>query len=434
MKILRVDCRRILPSDSYAKSSRNVRFSSSEKVEVTYKISFLTGLAAVLLLGYQVSFAQELTGQLRICELSGLTQLERQGAEVSLAVATTGWNVGSLPLNWYKRPDARHPFITQALYRIREGRFEQIGISGVKHGYYVAANQGCDGQPCQGANGQILDSNCTDTYGATLNGSQIDMGPRYEVNPWTGGWIFATSHFAVPHTHDGVQQRLRVLDSDLDKASNDSAEYFIEAYYVHYQNLEPSTAAAWRKARVGGEPQAEWSFDLGDLAQPPKPGFAISSAWQGAMISEIAQVRPVVRGMSPDGRCLLASKVRDLGNGKWRYEYALMNIDMDRQVRAFSVPISSEIEVSDRYFSAPRQPDERLSSVSGPVTDDSPWISDRGQGRLTWGTTTNPLRWGVMYNFGFTANRAPTDGELNLSLFKPGEPSIVTGRTNVPTP
>jgi hypothetical protein len=75
--------------------------------------------------------AQQPTGTLRVCRLMGLFQMERSGDEVGLAVGTTGWNAGGVPLDWHRRPDARHPFIAQALYRLADDRLEQIGIATV---------------------------------------------------------------------------------------------------------------------------------------------------------------------------------------------------------------------------------------------------------------------------------------------------------------
>jgi hypothetical protein len=259
------------------------------------------------------------------------------------------------------------------------------------------------------------------------------MGPRFEVNPWTAAWDAASSHVESNHAHGPLDHRLRVFDHDLDPMRNPKSTYMIEAYYVHHQNAQPSTAAAWRTVGIRGVPGGEWSFDMGKEEEPPTEGFAVSK-WQNAYIREIAQVTPVVRGVSPDGRCLLASKVRDLGEGRWRYEYAIFNVDMDRQVRSFGVPIPAKVSVSDIYFSGPKQPDERVSAVNGSPTDDAPWKAQNQNGQLTWATNTNPLRWGVMYNFGFTSDHAPQDGQATVGLFKPGTPSSITGETRVPRP
>ena len=39
------------------------------------------------------------------------------------------------------------------------------------------------------------------------------------------------------------------------------------------------------------------------------------------------------------GRLKVAVRATDLGEGQWRYDYAVMNLDFDPRVAAFSVPL-----------------------------------------------------------------------------------------------
>jgi hypothetical protein len=220
-----------------------------------------------------------------------------------------------------------------------------------------------------------------------------------------------------------------VRDQDLDQTRYSGAKYFIEAYYVHHQNADPATAAAWRPVTVRGVAAGEWTFEMDDTA--PTPGFVIS-AWPGATVTQIAQALPVERGRSNDGRALLATKVIQLAPNSWRYEYAVFNVDMDRQIQSFSVPLAQGVTMAEPYFAAPRQPDELLNGVGGTATNDDKWVAQRVGDNLTWSTTTNPLRWGVMYRFGFTSNRPPGDGNIRFGLYKTGMPNAVTARARLP--
>ncbi len=126
------------------------------------------------------------------CQFYGLGQYGRSGDIVGLSVATTSWNLGTKDCIWFQNPNEEHPFIIMNLYRLKDDRFEQIGQSWIKHGFYALASQQCGSSPCTFEpehlphEGNWLGQNCTDTYSAYLNAVRSTMGPRHEVNPWTG--------------------------------------------------------------------------------------------------------------------------------------------------------------------------------------------------------------------------------------------------------
>jgi hypothetical protein len=372
------------------------------------------------------------TGELRICKVSDLQTITRQGSELGLAVATMGWNPGRTTLDWQRRPNSRHPFIAQAMYKLVDGRLLQIGIAGVKHGYYVAAADGCGGERCEGPSGQVLHPNCSDTYSASLNADQNQMGPRFEINPWTGAWDPATSELRASHSHGDLEHLLRIQESDLQPSRGTSTKYFIEAYYVHYQNADPNTAVAWERVDAAGAAGGEWSFPPDTAPGSTGQGFALKTVWPGASVSEVAYSSPVQRDTNPDGRALLASRVTSLPSGKWRYDYALLNVDMDRQVSGFRIPLPAGVTVTDVFFHAPKQPDEPRNGVGGTATNDAAWASQLGGNAVSWSTSSNPLRWGVMYNFGFTTDRAPVTGAAVVTLFKSGAALSLQGTTEIP--
>ncbi|MHC4275646.1 MAG: hypothetical protein ACYSUR_18540, partial [Planctomycetota bacterium] len=162
------------------------------------------------------------------CELYGLYM--PSGARlhdiVGLSVATTAWNIGDADCIWWPIPNEEHPFIVWNVFRLKDDRFEHIGMSDIKYGFYALANQQCGPpptchfEPGHGA-GNWLGQGCSDTYSASLNAVQSGCGPRFEVNPWTGYWLYAGSHRQAnaPHT-DGIQHRCQVHDADLDPALN----------------------------------------------------------------------------------------------------------------------------------------------------------------------------------------------------------------------
>ena len=65
------------------------------------------------------------------------------GGFAGYAIGTRSCNRGDTPLNWCDQasgcaPGATtkdHPVIAQNLYRLKNGRFDQIGMSWLKHGF-----------------------------------------------------------------------------------------------------------------------------------------------------------------------------------------------------------------------------------------------------------------------------------------------------------
>jgi hypothetical protein len=370
---------------------------------------------------------QSSSPDLTFCSLDSLRQFGRVGDVVGLSVSTTSWNIGSQRLDWYRYPDWRHPFIIRNLYRITDDKIEQIGESGAKHGFFALSDSQCGTGCADPTDGKQLGMNCTDTYNTFTSADQGSLSPRYEINPWDGYSDPTTSHLKASHAHDEVQHLLRVHDGDLDLNS----DYIVEAYYVHYQDTNPMNSAAWKRVKVsGGAAGGTWTFNMSDENTPPAVGFAID-AWQPdkQMQTTIAEVVPPVKGKSPDGRSEIAVKSRQLADGKWRYEYALLNIDMDRQISAFQVPIPPGANVIDVTFHASEHQGEAFSEVGGVPTDNSIWASSLENQVLSWKTATNPLRWGNLYNFGFTADAAPGSTAITVRLFKTGTKTSITAST-----
>ncbi len=369
------------------------------------------------------------------CQLYHLEQYGRSGDIVGLAVATTSWNVGDSDLMWYPIPYEEHPFIIMNMFRLMDDRIEQIGQSHIKHGFYALGSHQCGGEPCTHepghAPGNWLGVGCTDTYASGLNAVQSGMGPKYELDPWTGLWEYSGSHMEGTHSHDGeIEHRLQVHDVDLDPAQNPGATYVVEGHYAMLDDTNVMNSASWKPVVVSGSPGGQWTFDVSPAGDFPNIGFAID-AWPGATTTILAQEVPVVEFESPDGRCILSAKATALGGGVYRYEYAVYNVDMNRQGGAFRIPISPGSAITNIGFHAVEHHDELFNTVDSDAVliDNAPWVTYVGENAVTWSTVTNPLRWGTMYNFRFDANAPPADTTATLKMFRPGVPSAVSGST-----
>jgi hypothetical protein len=383
------------------------------------------------------------------CQLYGLYMPggARVGDTIAVSVGTTSWNLGDADCLWFGPPDDETPLIVWNMYRItddpEEGydRFEQIGMSHIKYGFYALANQqcgpppSCHHEPGHGP-GNWLGVGCTDTYTASLNAGQCGCGPKYEVNPWTGVWVYQGSHHDVfhgqpCHTHDGIQHRGQVHDADLDASLNPHATYFCESFYLMLDDVNAINSFAWKPTTVVLDPPTDYDFIMSSSGVYPNIGLALD-AWGGATKSTIAQELPIVEFESPDGRCVLAAKTTDLGGGTWHYEYALMNFDMDRQVGSFSIPIAPGTNVTNVGFHAVEHHDEAWNTLDAdrvPI-DNAPWTPVVTDDAVTWSTTTNPIRWNMLFNFRFDASEPPAGHpQATLGLFRTGDPSELTDST-----
>jgi len=418
-------------------------------------------------LATQAAFAQP---DIRLCQLYGPrmtfgnpAQPARVGDTVGFAVGTTSWNIGNVRVNWLNSPNANHPVIAQNLYRLQDGRLQQIGQSWVKHGFFALWDTQCGGScQVQSFTGDYLYVGCTDTYDPGLNGQQSGLGPRSEINPWTGEWNFNQSIFQTGMANNAITRRLQVNDADLiafDSSPGGNptgVRYFIEAYYVAADDRDAMNSGAWREVTsISGSPGNTWTMNVGTQGGPLNVGFTID-AWgprQTIVAEDPALIEHVVAAQmggspSPDGRSVLCSKVTDNGNGTWRYEYAILNVDMDRQVRSFSVEIPNGVTVSNigsyavRHHNEPNAWSEwnGVSRVYGKAIDNSPWTSSSTRTNVTWSTPgvldpepSNPIRWGTMHNFWFDADTPPTDVMATLGLFKTGSPDSLQAATDGPS-
>ena len=173
--------------------------------------------------------------------------------------------------------------------------------------------------------------------------------------------------------------------------------------------------AAWKQVTPTRDANGDYTFSSTPISTLPNWGFAIDS-WAATQVV-VSEESPVVKGVSPDGRCILAYKVTDSGNGSWHYEYALQNIDMDRQVDEFSVPIPAGVNVTNIGFHAPAHT-ETKAYPGGPAIDNAQWNGVVSGGAITWSTTSNPVRWGTLYNFRFDADAPPTVVNATVGLFR----------------
>ncbi|MCA9753736.1 MAG: hypothetical protein KC591_16185, partial [Gemmatimonadetes bacterium] len=111
------------------------------------------------------------------------------------SAATTSCNGGDVIVPWNAPMQETHPFIALAMFRLENGRLEQIGRNYVKHGFFALSNNQCDFGCPSPSNGTYLAIGCSDTYSASNNGNRMYLGPREEIDPYLGTWEACGSYF-----------------------------------------------------------------------------------------------------------------------------------------------------------------------------------------------------------------------------------------------
>jgi hypothetical protein len=378
------------------------------------------------------------------------------GTQVGLGVGTTICNAGNVPMDYFRLPDASHPVIPQNLYRMSGGsnnndRFEQIGQAWVKHAFGPSEDNDCGFGCTPPGNGTHLGAGCADTYLAKQNAFQDDtdfgaMGSRAWINPFTGNFpVNPRPENHTGHVHTGTSHRLLVEDNDLNPTMNPGATYYAEVQYLgpqeyawcqtHPGQCNMYNNASYRQYSVNGTT----SFTFAPVGPTVRMTAAIN-AWTGATITPI-EPEPGV-----DGRGFIAYKVTNPSAGIWHYEYAIYNMNLDRAIQFFTLPLGCGITVSNIGFHAP--PNHPGFPNDGTLEDagfsNAAWSSTQTASALSWSSQTfaqnqnaNAIRWGTLYNFRFDADQPPQATNAMIGFFKTGSPVLVAiqGPTcNAPPP
>lgn len=343
----------------------------------------------------------------------------------AFALGTESCNIGNMNVLW-QAGNANHPVIGQSLFKLKDGRFQQLGMSWLKHGFAALTLNLC-GCGCNGQGGAVLGVGCSDPYDSGLNGDQANLGPRWQVNAAKGIFTYPPAN---PGYGGSVARRIQVHISDLEPSSS-TVLYFGEAQYVTKDDAtwgNQNNNASYRKMSITGS----------------------GSAWNGGLIAPTVRMKPAIRAwhdtdpavtetniqVPSDGLFILSAKATSLGGNMWHYEYALQNVNSDRSGQSFSVPIPTGATVTNLGF---HDVDYHDGDGNGSVNfDGTDWNVTNEGAVCSWATTqtfaqkpsANALRWGTLYNFRFDADRPPQSGSATIGLFK--IPGTATGATVVP--
>lgn len=345
-----------------------------------------------------------------ICgSLDGVNNYGVIGGVRAYSVGTTACNIGTSNADWIDNTPF-HPVIGVTIWKYDEEteRLTQLGVTQLKHSF--ASLQGSVCEPCQpGGTFSALGPGCSDPYGAGLNGTQGDLGPRSEVNPWTGEFVYP--YTGINQSGNAIFKRIQVQQSDI---TDSTATFYVEGTYTVKDDFAAGTNmnnASYKLLNIN-----QTSFNASTSGQTFR-GVPAIYAWQvqdpDVVINEI--------DVPDDGRLIVASKATNLGNGTWRYDYGVYNQNSDKAAASFSVPVNTAMaNMGFNDITYHSTVDENVSSVD--------WAPVEGGNAVTWNTETeaqnpmgNAIRWGTMYNFWFETDAAPTTGDTTIGLFKSGD-------------
>ena len=365
-----------------------------------------------------------------VADLQSVGRFARLGDITAYGIGTTACNIGTERASWISYTN-QHPVIIQNLFRLKQDRFEQIGMAWVKHGFYAVSQSVCS--TClDPTDGSQLGVGCSDPYSASLNAVQTNMSPRSLVNADTGYFPYPWSG-SVQNT---IVRRLQVHDADLAPTLNPSARYFIEGHYVTPGDCTAGTDennSSYREVTV-----TEGLSNVFNLifisGRPTQRGQPAARAWKDI---DPAVVETDVH-VPDEGLFILAAKASSTGNGIYRYSYALQNLNSDRSARSFSVLLPVGAVISGSGF-------HDAEYHSGEPYDNVDWNVAVTSDAIMWSTdqyaanpNANALRYATVFTFWFDVNVAPVvapeTSKITIGLFKPGAPSEVVANTIGPKP
>ncbi len=377
-------------------------------------------------------------------------------AQVKLTPSAKLQGVGNADAPWYEKfmvsPHAypyagndQHPMLVWAAYRINAlGQIEQIARSGAKHAFY-SGNQfpnGDNGCGCGPAN--VLWAGCTDTYGWSTNDSSAYLAPRHEIIPARGQWGRCNSFRDA--NCDGADDlpfystfdhRAVTSEANITPALNPGATWFIEAWYVVRDDTNLPNSLGHRRFVPSWSPlpSNKWMLSFYETVGDPLFPFVSGPVLDQWVTPGSTSATSMSRDLATsDGHVRLSVKVASLGDGRYRYDYALMNFDFARAVTTGTEP---NLRVLSNLG---------LGALSIPIASNSGASVDMHQaGANAWDVTyaDGALRiaapngdsqpWGALYRFSLTTRLPPEAGAAVITPAAFGTPATLNIGTLVPS-
>lgn len=371
------------------------------------------------------------------CGSGGCPASDPLGTSTALYTADIPWNTKFSGNNPPYGND-QHPFLIWNLFRIdAQGRMAQIGVSGVKHAF-LTTNTSCD---VSAPSSYILYRGCLDTYSTGNNDSIGYLGVRDEILPAKGIWGRCGSVFDrdCNNGNDAGSPCINLVGANsqecqnwnprvhmvvdgrnVSSANHPGATYLLESWYIVRDDINILNTMQTRPVSFSGS-GSSWSMSNGSSTEL-KLGSAVDRLVPRGTSTATETSSDIEGG---NGQARVVTRVADLGNGQWRYDYYVMNLE-------FAVPVTSGAEPSLRVLSnhglvslsVPLSAGLTLSANEFTDTDldaANDWSFVSSANAATWtaqedeGSPVNSLDWGTMYRFSVTAAAPPLAGQIKVA-------------------
>jgi hypothetical protein len=360
--------------------------------------------------------------------------------------------LGAFPHRYPPYDNDQHPILVWNLYRLgADGRIVQVGRSGAKHAWF-STNFLCTDPTCSG--GHVLGRGCADEYTASSNDLEYYLAPRSEIIPARGIWARCGStwddvgagggpgcdgvqdYAPPPPPEQGYYQRLVAREADLEPASNPGARWFLEAWYVVRDDIDlfntmgfVEIAPNWIATAPGS---GYWRMDA-----PPGGAFRNGPALDAWVAPDATGTARSATVATAEGTLRVAVRATPVG-ARWRYDYAVLNLDFARAVTEGAEP---DLRVLDARgigaFSVPVPAGGGVSALQAFDLDRDPgndWSGATAGGRVvfTAPAVADSLDWGTLHAFSFESSAAPVAGTVDLAPARSGNPAALAVPSLVP--
>lgn len=348
----------------------------------------------------------------------------------------------------------QHPFLVWNLYRQdADGNLAQIARSALKHAF-ATANTGCTDTTCTGTGfSQILGRGCSDLYNLGSQDCNRFLAPRQEVWPSRGIWgrcgsLFDADCDGLADTRvsgafcagtvgspalNGYGLRMQVDERDIDPAEHPGARWFIDAWYVVRDDADLFNTMGWRELT----PQwlfsgTRWIFSEGS--------YHVGSLLADWAAADAGDTRRYTLLDTAEGQIAVASRVRQLAPGSWRYDYLVMNFSLTR-------PVTEQAEPNLRILrnlgvEGIRVPRLDAGLMAGDFAFDdgdreagNDWtLTELGDAWHWAAPVSGHLPWGSMLRVSLTSTQPPGVAGLQLEMAEAGSPETYAADALVPDP
>ncbi|MEX2217769.1 MAG: GC-type dockerin domain-anchored protein [Phycisphaerales bacterium] len=362
-----------------------------------------------------------------VTTVQDMKYLDSEGPYSAYSIGVHICNNGDTAAEWFGATN-RHPVVAQNLYRLKNGRLEQLGHSWVKHAFSAENEPSC-GVCVNPGTQTLLGVRCGDVYGAQLNGSQNRLGPKSQINVTTGAYPYP---FSAPTVTSLMDRRLRVLTADISPSLNKGAVYIAEARLVTPDDAQANNGLN-NASYCAATNLTNGGYQTLGPSRPGQPAILAWKEYDPEVTVTTVDYTDTSAGVPITARFWVAALATPTAAGTWRYEYAVYNHNAERAAGSFTVPLGARATISGPGFGVP-------ASHSGEPYSNAAWTATVSATSLSWATTpqaadprASALRWGTMANFWFEASSAPGTGSVTLGLFVPGTPTSLNAR-GLPVP